>query len=68
MWVSFVVVGLLFGTEMLVRVFAGGWLLDGALRSIFARRWRIYCMMLVDSVRLFVGVGGRVVGLAVEWQ
>ena len=33
------------------------WLLDGALRSVFARRWRIYCMMLVDGFRWFVGLG-----------
>ena len=44
--VSLVAVGLLIWMELLVRVFAGGWLLDGALRSVFARR-RIYCMMLV---------------------
>ena len=64
-WVSFVVVGLLFGIELLVRVFAGGWLLDRALRSLFARRWRIYCMMLVDGFRWFVGLGCRVVCVAV---
>ena len=63
-----VVNGLLFGTELFVRVFAGGWLLEGALRSVFARRWRMYCMMLVDGLRLLVGVGGRGVGLVVEWQ
>ena len=52
------VVGLLFGMELLVRV----------LMSVFERRWRMYCMVLVDGLRLFVGVGGRVMGLAVEWQ
>ena len=51
LWVSLVVVGLL------IRVFAGGWLLGGALMSVFARRWRIYCMMLVDGFRWFVGLG-----------
>ena len=66
--VSFVVVGMLIWMELLVGVFAGGWLLDGALRSVFARRWRIYCMMLVDSFRWFVGVGCGVVCLAVGWQ
>jgi hypothetical protein len=67
-WVSFVVVGLLFGMELLGRVFAGGWLLDGALRSVFAQRWRIYCMMLVDGFRWFVGLGCRVVCVAVGWR
>ena len=67
-WVSFVVVGLLFGMELLVRVFAGGWLLDGALKSVFARRWRIYCMMLVDVFRWFVDVGCGVVCVAVVWR
>ena len=66
--VSLVVVGLLIWMELLVRVFAGGWLLDGALRSVFARRWRIYCMMLVDGVRRFVGIGCRVVCVAVGWR
>ena len=66
-WVSFVVVGLLLGMELLVMVCAGGWLLDGALRSVFARRWRIYCMMLVDGFCWFVGLGCRVVCLAVGW-
>jgi hypothetical protein len=67
-WVSFVVVGLLFGMELLGRVFAGGWLLDGALRSVFAQRWRIYCMMLVDGFRWFVGLGCMVVCVAVGWR
>ena len=48
-----VAVALLIWMELLVRVFAGGWLLDGALMSVFARRWRIYCMMLVDGFRWF---------------
>ena len=67
-WVSFVVVGLLFGMELLGRVFAGGWLLDGALRSVFAQRWRIYCMMLVDGFRWFVVLGCMVVCVAVGWR
>ena len=67
-WVSFVVVGLLFGMELLVRAFARGCLLDGVLRSLFARRWRIYCMMLVDGFRWFVGLGCRVVCVAVGWR
>ena len=37
-WVALVVVGLLFGIELLVRGFVGGWLLEGALRCVFARR------------------------------
>ena len=65
-WVSFVVVGLLFGMELLVMAFAGGWLLDGALRSVFARHWRIYCMMLVDGFRWFVDLGCRVECVAVD--
>ena len=62
------IVGLLFGMELLVRVFAGGWLLDGALRSVFARRWRIYYMMLVDGFRWFVVLGCMVVCVAVGWR
>ena len=67
-WVSFVVVGLLFGMELLGRVFAGGWLLDGALRSVFAQRWRIYCMMLVDGFRWFVGLGCSIICGSVRWR
>ena len=40
-WVSLVIVGLLMWVGFWVRVFAGEWLLDGALMSVFARRWRI---------------------------
>ena len=65
---SLVVVGLLRWMESLVRVFAGGWLLDGAFRSVFVRRWRIYCMMLVAGFRWFVGLGCRVVCVAVGWR
>ena len=63
--VSLVAVGLLIWMELLVMVFAGEWLLDGALRSVFARRWRIYCMMLVDGFRWFVGLGGWFVCVSV---
>ena len=55
--VSLVAVGLLIWMELLVRVLVGGWLLDGAWRSVFARLWRIYCVMLVDGCRWFVGLG-----------
>ena len=57
LWVSLVVVGLLIWMALLIRVFAGGWRLNGALMSVFAWRWRIYCMMLVDGFRWFVGLG-----------
>ena len=61
---SLVVVDLLSWMELLVRVFAGGWLLDGAFRSVFVRRWRIYCMFsLVCWFRLLVRV--RSIGAAV---
>ena len=61
-------VGLLIWMELLVRVSAGGWLQDGALRCVFARRWRIYCMMMVGGFHWFDGVSCRVVCLAVRWQ
>ena len=65
LWVSLVVVGLLIWMALLIRVFAGGWLLGGALMSVFARRWRIYCMMLVDgSVGLLVWAVGS---CAYQW-
>ena len=57
LWVSLVVLGLLSWMALLIRAFAVGWLLDGALSSVFVRRWRIYCMMLVDGFRGFVGLG-----------
>ena len=66
LWVSLVVVGLLSWMALLIRVFAGGWLLDGALSSVFVRRWRIYCMMLVDGFRGFVGLGCWFVCVAAE--
>ena len=47
--VSLVEVGLLVGVALLIRAFAGGWLLEGALMSVFVLRLRIYCMMLVDG-------------------
>ena len=42
---------------LLIGAFAAMWLLDEALSSVFVRRWRIYCMMLVDGFRGFVGLG-----------
>ena len=57
LWVSLVVVGLLSWMALLIRALAGGWLLDGALSSVFVRRWRINCMMLVGGFRGFVGLG-----------
>ena len=54
--VLWVVVGVLSWMALLIRAVAG-WLLDGALRSVFVRRWRIYCMMLFDGFRGFVGLG-----------
>ena len=39
--VSLVEVGLLIGVALLIRAFAGGWLLEGALMSVFERRLRI---------------------------
>ena len=63
----FVGVGWRVRGSLLGRVFVGGWLLEGALRSVFVRRWRMYCMMLVDGLRWFGGVGSRVVSVAVEW-
>ena len=56
-WVSLVVVGLLIWMALLIRAFVEGWRLDGALRSVFVRCWMIYCMMLVDGFRWFVGLG-----------
>ena len=73
-WFSLMVGGMVFvgvgwrvKGSLLGRVFVGGWLQEGALRSIFVRRWRMYCMMLVDGLRWFGGVGSRVVSVAVEW-
>ena len=56
LWVLLVVVGVLSWMALLIRAVAG-WLLDGALRNVFVRRWKIYCMMLVDGFRWFVGLG-----------
>ena len=52
---SLVVVDLLSWMVLLIEAFAAIWLLDEALSSVFVRRWRIYCMMLVDGFRGFVG-------------
>ena len=37
--------------------------MEGALRSVAVRRWRMYCMMLADGWRLVDGWGSG----AVEW-
>ena len=66
LWVLLVVVGVLSWMALLVRAFAGGWLLDGALSSVLVRRWRIYCMMLGDGFRGFVGLGCWFVCVAVD--
>ena len=74
LWISLMVGGMLFvgvgwrvRGSLLGRVFVGGWLLEGALRSVFVRRWSMYCMMLVDGLHWFGGVGSRVVSVAVGW-
>ena len=48
---------------LMVRLFAGLWLLESALRSVAVRRWKMYCMMLVVGLRLLGGWGSG----AVEW-
>ena len=74
LWFSLMVEGMLFvgvgwrvRGSLLVRVAVGGWLLGGVWRSVFVWRSRMYCMMLVDGLRWFGGVGSRVVSVAVEW-
>ena len=53
-WVSLVVVDVLFLLELMSLLMVGV-RLAGAFRSVFVRRWRIYCMMLsVVSVGLLV--------------
>ena len=54
---TLVVVDLLSWMVLLIGAFAAIWLLDEVLSSVFVRRWRIYCMMLVDGFRGFVGLG-----------
>ena len=54
---SLVVVDLLSWMVLLIGAFAAIWLLDEVLSSVFVRRWRIYCKMLVDGFRGFVGLG-----------
>ena len=63
---ALVVVALLSWVVLLVGAFAAIWLLDEALSSVFVRRWRIYCMMLVDGFRGFVGLGCWFVCVAAE--
>ena len=57
LWLSLVVVDLLSWMVLLIGVFAARWLLGEVLSSVFVRCWRIYCMMLVDGFRGFVGLG-----------
>ena len=63
---SVVVLDLLSWMVLLIGAFAAMWLLDEALSSVFVRRWRIYCMMLVDGFRGFVGLGCCFVCVAVD--
>ena len=63
--VSLMEVGLLVGVALLIRAFAGGWLLEGALMSVFVLRLRMYCMMLVDGFYWFAGLGWWFVCVAV---
>ena len=63
---ALVVVALLSWMVLLIGAFAAMWLLDEALSSVFERRWRIYCMMLVDGFRGFVGLGCWCVCVAAE--
>ena len=63
--VSLVVVGLLIGVALLIRAFAGGWLLEEALMSVFVLRLRMYCMMLVDGFCGFADLGWRFVCVTV---
>ena len=41
----------------LVSLLMVGVRLRGAFRSVFVRRWRIYCMMLVSGFRGCIGLG-----------
>ena len=63
---SVVVLGLLRWVMLLIGAFAAMWLLDEALSSVSVRRWRIYCMMLVEGFRGFVGLGCCFVCVAVD--
>ena len=53
-WVSLVVDDVLFVLEVMSFLMVGV-RLDGAFRSVFVRRWRIYCMMLVSGFRGCIG-------------
>ena len=64
---SVVVLDLLRWMVLLVGAFAAMWLLVEALSSVSVRRWRIYCMMLVEGFRGFVGLGCCFVCVAVDW-
>ena len=46
-------------------LFAGGWLLEGALRSVAVCQWRMYCRILVVGLWLLGGWGSGAVGLQV---
>ena len=61
-----VVVALLSWMVLLIGAFAAMWLLDEALSSVFVRRWRMYCVMLVDGFRGFDGLGCWFVCVAAE--
>ena len=49
-WVSLVIDDVLFVLELMSLLMVGV-RLAGAFRSVFVRRWRIYCMMLVSGFR-----------------
>ena len=55
-WFSLVVDDVLFVLEVMSFLMVGV-RLDGAFRSVFVRRWRIYCMMLDSGCHWFVGLG-----------
>ena len=63
---SVVVLDLLRWMVLLIGAFAAILLLVEALSSVFVRRWRIYCMMLVGGFRGFVGLGCWFVCVAAE--
>ena len=55
-WGSLEVDDVLFVLEVLSFLMVGV-RLDGAFRSVFVRRWRMYCMMLVSGFRGCIGLG-----------
>ena len=66
-WVSLVVDDVLFVLELMSLLMVGV-RLDGAFRSVFVRRWRIYCMMLVSGFRWFVGLDCWFVFVGLGWR